>query len=135
MDMTTVTTAAGIAGLATLNVGVWTLRVALAARDRRALAALAAGLDAVLFVVTFSMVLGSLDDPVRIAAYAAGVSLGTHLGLAAEAWTRRSHTDVDEVTPSQARRWPRARRRAAPRHPCVHPAAAAVPRSVRPAAR
>lgn len=138
MDTTTLAGAALVAALATVNVGLWTLRVALAARGRRALAAMTSGADAVLFVVTFSTVLSSLDDPLRVGAYAVGVALGTHLGLVVETWTRRDRDPLGEhdgVTSPRPVRWRRARRRAAAPPPCARPAGEAAPRSVPRAAR
>lgn len=135
MDLGTAVGALGVAALATLNVGVWTVRVALAARGRRGLASLAAGVDAVLFVVAFHTVLSSLDDPVRVAAYALGVALGTNLGLAAEGWTRGPRQRTRGVTAPQGRRWRRVRQPAVPAPPSLRPAGGAVPQRARQAVR
>lgn len=67
--------------LATANVGLWTLRVALAAAGRRVVAAVVAGAEAVLFALVFSTVVTSLDAPARVLAYAVGVGVGTLLGI------------------------------------------------------
>lgn len=136
MDGSELFAAAAVACLAALNVGLWTLRVALAARSRRRLAALVSGVDAVLFVATFHLVLGSLDDPVRVAAYAVGVAGGTHLGLAVEALISPPEaTRSAVVSPRWARRWLPARSRSVPARPCVCPAAGAARRSGLRAAR
>ncbi|CAN5891909.1 hypothetical protein BH23ACT10_BH23ACT10_16530 [soil metagenome] len=81
MDMTAVAAAGGLAQLATLNVSLWTIRVALAAAGRRLAAALVSGVEALLFALVFGAVVSGLDDPLRIGAYACGVTLGTLLGI------------------------------------------------------
>lgn len=83
MDMTAVAAAGGLALLATLNVGLWTIRVALAAAGRRLAAALVSGVEALLFALVFGTVVSGLNDPLRIGAYACGVALGTLLGIVA----------------------------------------------------
>lgn len=85
MSLHVVAGAVGLAMLATANVGLWTLRVALAAAGRREIAAAVSGAEAVMFTVAFGTVITSLDDPVRIGAYAIGVAAGTSLGLRVEA--------------------------------------------------
>lgn len=76
--------AAGLALLATCNVGLWTLRVAVAAAGRRLVAAGIAGAEALLFALVFGAVISSLDHPLRVVAYAAGVALGTVIGVVAD---------------------------------------------------
>jgi uncharacterized protein YebE (UPF0316 family) len=72
---------AGLALLACLSVSLWTLRVTIAAAGRKMAAAGVAGVESLLFVLAFGTVLSSLQDPVRIAAYALGVAGGTLLGM------------------------------------------------------
>lgn len=67
--------------LAVGSVGLWTLRVALTARGSRALGSAVAATEAVVFVVAFSHVTGSLDAPLQVAIYGIGVGTGTYLGL------------------------------------------------------
>lgn len=74
----------GMAALATVNVSLWTFRVALAARGRKVAAGLAAGVEALLFALVFGAVVSALDQPVRVAAYAVGVAVGTFLGIIAD---------------------------------------------------
>ena len=76
--------AAGMALLAITSVGLWTLRVALTARGRRGIGATVYAVEAVIFAVAFTNVAANLDSPVRVAGYAAGVALGTVLGLTAD---------------------------------------------------
>lgn len=84
MGTTDLLTLLGLVALATANVGLWTFRVALASAGRRGLAAGVAGVEAVLFAVAFGTVVSSLDEPVRVAAYALGVGVGTYLGIVAD---------------------------------------------------
>ena len=84
MNMGTIIEVAGMALLATLNVALWTLRVAQAAAGRRLLAALVGGVEALLFALVFGAVVSALDDPLRIAAYGVGVAAGTLVGIIAD---------------------------------------------------
>ena len=74
---------ATMALLAMLSVGLWTLRVALAARGRRLSGAGVAAAEAVTFALVFSKVVADLGSVGRIAGYAAGVAIGTVIGLVA----------------------------------------------------
>lgn len=72
---------AGLSLLACLSVSLWTLRVTVAASGRKPAAAAVAGVESLVFVVAFGTVLASVRDPVRIGAYAVGVTVGTLLGM------------------------------------------------------
>ena len=67
--------------LATLAVSLWTLRVALTARNRRVLAAVTVSVEATIFALAFSRLLTSLDSASQVIAYAIGVGIGTLIGL------------------------------------------------------
>ncbi len=97
MDPRAVAPVIGIALLATGNVGLWTLRVALAASGRRLGAAAVATAEAVLFALVFSTVLSSLDAPVRVIAYGVGVGAGTLLGMVVDARLHRGQSQVTAV--------------------------------------
>ena len=84
MAAETVLVLLGLAVLTTCSVGAWTLRVSVAAAGRRVAAAGIAAAEGVLFVVVFGTVVSSLDDPVRVGGYAAGVAGGTWLGILVE---------------------------------------------------
>jgi uncharacterized protein YebE (UPF0316 family) len=84
MEPWDVVAAAGLAAVSTVSVALWTLRVALAARGRRLVASGTASVEALLFVVAFGRVMDALDDPVRLVGYAAGVAMGTFVGLTLE---------------------------------------------------
>jgi uncharacterized protein YebE (UPF0316 family) len=67
--------------LAMLSVSLWTLRVALTARNHKALASVAAAVEATVFALAFSRLLANLDSTAQVVAYAAGVGAGTLAGL------------------------------------------------------
>ena len=68
-------------GLAVVSVCLWTLRVATTARGCRVLGSLVAATEAVVFLLAFSHVTGSLDAPLQISIYGGGVGIGTYVGL------------------------------------------------------
>lgn len=76
--------------LAVGSVGLWTLRVALTARGSRALGSAVAATEAVVFVVAFSHVTGSLDAPLQVAIYGIGVGTGTYVGLTIDRRIKRT---------------------------------------------
>lgn len=77
--------------LAMASVGLWTLRVTVAAQGRKRLGALVAAVEALVFAVTFSHLVTDLHRPGRLLGYSIGVAIGTALGLeATERLTRRS---------------------------------------------
>jgi uncharacterized protein YebE (UPF0316 family) len=67
--------------LAMLSVSLWTLRVALTARNHKAFASVAAAVEATVFALAFSRLLANLDSTAQVVAYAAGVGAGTLAGL------------------------------------------------------
>jgi uncharacterized protein YebE (UPF0316 family) len=92
---------AAMALLAMTSVGLWTLRVALTARGRKAIAATVAAVEAVVFAVAFTNVAAHLDSPARIAGYGAGVAVGTVLGLTVDHRVSRGVSEVDIVVPAR----------------------------------
>jgi uncharacterized protein YebE (UPF0316 family) len=93
--------AAGMALLAITSVGLWTLRVALTARGRKGTGAAVAAVEAVVFAVAFTNVAAHLDSPARIAGYAAGVAIGTVLGLAVDHRVSAGVSEVDIIVPAR----------------------------------
>jgi uncharacterized protein YebE (UPF0316 family) len=91
--------AGSMALLAISSVGLWTLRVALTARGRRGIGATVAAVEAVIFAVAFTHVAAHLHSPVRVGGYAAGVALGTMLGLTADHYISPGVSEVDIVVP------------------------------------
>ena len=90
--------AIGMAGLAVMSVGLWTLRVALTARGRKMAASLASAVEALVFLLAFSRVLSDIDAIERIAGYASGVGLGTLLGVWLDGRIAAGQSEVRIVT-------------------------------------
>ena len=82
-----------IAGLVLTEVGLWHWRMVLAARGSRANAVLLGALGAVLQITAITQDVTNVNDPLSVAAYAAGVGLGVLLGLVAG----------DRLTPGRVR--------------------------------
>ncbi len=89
--------ALGMAVLAMTSVGLWTLRVALTARGRKLVGASVAAVEAVVFALAFTSLASNLDSAVRLIGYAAGVALGTLLGLAVNERLPAGVSEVDIV--------------------------------------
>jgi hypothetical protein len=104
MELQGLVEAAMLAGVATLNVTLWTVRVALAARGRRGAASATSCVEALLFAVAFSRVMDALDDPLRIGGYAVGVAAGTFVGLTIEARSHRRRAKRRPTVASDASR-------------------------------
>jgi uncharacterized protein YebE (UPF0316 family) len=83
--------------LAMLSVSLWTLRVALTARNHKAFASVVAALEATVFALAFSRLLANLDCTAQVLAYAAGVGAGTLAGLS-------MHDRLVRPRPRRARR-------------------------------
>lgn len=88
------------AGLAVGGVTLWTFRVAVTARGNRALGALLAATEAMLFIVAFSKLMGSFDSPHLVISYGAGVAAGTMLGLTIDARLNPQLARVDIFDPT-----------------------------------
>jgi len=70
-----------IAVLVIVEVAVWQVRVAMAARGRKRSAAALGAVNAVLTVVAIGQVVTNLERPENIAGYAVGVAVGVYLGI------------------------------------------------------
>jgi uncharacterized protein YebE (UPF0316 family) len=70
-----------IAGLVLAEVGLWQWRMVISGRGGKVAAMLLGGVGAILQITAISQVVTNLDDPLSVAAYALGVSLGVLLGL------------------------------------------------------
>lgn len=88
--------------MAVVSVGMWTLRVTVAASGRRLASALVAALEAVVFVLTFSHLVSDLSSPSRLASYAAGVAVGTAVGLLIHDRISRRDVEIQVVAPGAA---------------------------------
>jgi Domain of unknown function (DUF5698) len=109
--------------LVIVEVAVFHLRVALAARGHRSGATALGAVNAVISVAALGQVLTNLDRPLNVVGYAVGVSVGVYLGCVADDRLRRPRVDrpardtvhgVDQGgvggQPVQAQRGRRARR-------------------------
>jgi uncharacterized protein YebE (UPF0316 family) len=70
-----------IALLVVVEVAVWQVRVALATRGRKRVAALLGAVNAVISVAALGQVVTHLDRPANIAGYAVGVAVGVYVGV------------------------------------------------------
>lgn len=93
------TEALAMVALAMTSVGLWTLRVAIAARGMKILCAGVAAVEAVVFALTFSHLVTDLGSPSRLIGYAVGVAAGTALGLTANDHMTPGHTELQLIAP------------------------------------
>jgi uncharacterized protein YebE (UPF0316 family) len=70
-----------IALLVVVEVAVWQVRVALATRGRKRIAAVLGAVNAVISVAALGQVVTHLDRPMNIAGYAVGVAVGVYIGV------------------------------------------------------
>ena len=91
-----------IALMVVLEVAVWQVRVALATRGRKRIAAALGAVNAVISVVALGQVVTNLDRPANVAGYAIGVALGVYLGVVVDEGLRRSRrpAEAPELTPA-----------------------------------
>lgn len=73
------------ASLAATSVTLWTVRVAVTARGNKAVGSILAAVEAMLFIVAFSKLIGGLSAPHLVLAYGSGVAAGTLAGLTLDA--------------------------------------------------
>ena len=104
-----------IAVLVVAEVGVFSLRVALAAKGRKNIAALLGAVNAVISVAALAQVLTNLDRPGNVAGYAVGVAVGVYLGCLADERLAGEPVEYRVVVPGdgaelaaalRARGWP-----------------------------
>ena len=88
--------------LAVVSVGLWTLRVALAAGGRRVAAAIVAAVEAVVFALAFSNLVANLGSWARLAGYAIGVAVGTVAGLAINDKLSHGAAVIEVIVPGDA---------------------------------
>ena len=102
-------------GLALLSVSLWTFRVSITARGLKLASAVMAAVEAVVYIAAFSKLITDIGSPDRILAYAAGVAVGTAIGLVLDDRTARGHTELhlialgdrtDLIDEIRARGWP-----------------------------
>lgn len=94
---------AAMAAMALASVGLWTLRVACAARGRKMVGAAVAAVEAVVFAVAFSHLAANLDAPIRVLGYAVGVAAGTLLGLFIDELGSHGKSEIKVVVHGEGR--------------------------------
>lgn len=75
-----------ITALVVTEVGIWQLRIALATRGHKRVAAALGAMNALLSVAALAQVVTHMDRPANVAGYAVGVAMGVYLGIAADEW-------------------------------------------------
>lgn len=79
-----------IAVLVVVEVAVWQVRVAMATRGNKRVAAALGAVNAVISVVALGQVVTHLDRPANVVGYALGVAAGVYLGVVVDGrFTRR----------------------------------------------
>lgn len=86
--------------LRALDVGMATVRIVLLSRGRKGAAALIGFFECLIWVFAVSRVLGGLDDPLRMVAFAAGFAAGTYFGSIVEGWLAIGQALIRVVAPS-----------------------------------
>ncbi|HEX9863437.1 MAG TPA: DUF5698 domain-containing protein [Acidimicrobiia bacterium] len=82
-----------------LDVGMATVRIVLLGRGRRGPAAALGFVEALIWVLAITRVLGGLNDPARMVAFALGFAAGTYLGSVVEEWLALGQALVRIVAP------------------------------------
>ena len=86
--------------LRTLDVGMATVRIVLLSRGKKGTAALIGFAECLIWVIAVSRVLGALEDPLRMVAFAAGFAAGTYFGSIVEEWLAIGQSLIRVVTSS-----------------------------------
>jgi len=86
--------------LRALDVGIATVRIVLLGRGRRVIAAGLGFVEAIVWVVAVARVLGGIDDPARMVAFAGGFAIGTYLGSLVEEWLAIGQSLVRVIAPT-----------------------------------
>ena len=91
-----------IALMVVLEVAVWQVRVALATRGRKRIAAALGAVNAVISVVALGQVVTNLDRPANVVGYAIGVAVGVYLGVVADGQFAGDPVEYRVVLPGDA---------------------------------
>ncbi len=92
-----------IFGMRLLDVSAGTLRIVMLVRGKRRWAGLLGFLESLIWVLAARQVLGDLDEPLKIVAYAGGFAAGTMLGATIERWLAMGSVLVRVITPFNTR--------------------------------
>lgn len=82
-----------------MDVGMATVRIVLLGRGRRGPAAALGFVEALIWVIAITRVLGGLNDPARMVAFALGFAAGTYMGSVVEEWLALGQALVRIVAP------------------------------------
>jgi uncharacterized protein YebE (UPF0316 family) len=88
-----------IFGMRLLDVSAGTLRIVMLVRGKRRWAGILGFLESLIWVLAARQVLGNLDEPIKIVAYAGGFAAGTMLGSTIERWLAMGSVLVRVVAP------------------------------------
>ena len=88
-----------IFGMRLLDVSAGTLRIVMLVRGKRRWAGILGFLESLIWVLAARQVLGDLDEPIKIVAYAGGFAAGTMLGSTIERWLAMGSVLVRVVAP------------------------------------
>lgn len=81
------------------DVSLGTLRIVMLVRGRRSLAGLLGFCESLIWLLAASQVIGNLDNPLKLVAYAGGYAAGTMLGSTIERWIAMGQSMLRIVTP------------------------------------
>ncbi len=91
--------ALAIFGMRLMDVSAGTLRIVMLVRGKRRWAGLLGFLESLIWVLAAGQVLGNLNQPIKIVAYAGGFAAGTMLGSTIERWLAMGSVLVRVITP------------------------------------
>jgi uncharacterized protein YebE (UPF0316 family) len=81
------------------DVSLGTLRIVMLVRGRRRLAGMLGFCESLIWLLAASQVIGNLDNPLKLVAYAGGYATGTMLGATIERWIAIGQGLLRIVTP------------------------------------
>ncbi|MDQ3459844.1 MAG: DUF2179 domain-containing protein [Deinococcota bacterium] len=81
------------------DVSLGTMRIVMLVRGRRGLAGLLGFFESLIWLLAASQVIGNLDNPLKLVAYAGGYAAGTMLGATIERWIAMGQSLLRIVTP------------------------------------
>lgn len=90
-----------IFGLRTLDIALYTLRLYMITRGRKALAWIFSFIKSTLFVLTIQMVMRDIDDPLVVFGYSAGFATGIVLGMVIEERIAIGYTHFRIISPKR----------------------------------
>ncbi|WP_422658398.1 DUF2179 domain-containing protein [Paenibacillus sp. EC2-1] len=98
--MISITLIASIIGINVVYVSIFTLRLILMIKGRRALASVLSMVEVFVYLVGLNLVLQNVDNPVNMAAYCLGFGLGVYLGSRIEEYLALGYLVVQVIVDS-----------------------------------